>query len=348
MRFEIEGKLFAAAVKRAGGIAASRNVIPVLACVHILAEGGEVRITGCDMNNWGTVTAKASVSDGGAVCINASQLGAWLSAIPSGALVYVSVADGRAAMIAGPASASFATFMGDEFPLLDGSGDWVEVLGAVAALDTCLPYVDPSDCREYLQGVAIDSGHAIATNGHKLCTVDLGVEPEISAIIPFAGVRHIVSAGDGARLFLSESMWRCESEGFLARGKLIGDRFPDWRRMVPVGLPAVAEVDADSLSSAARMVAMATEERARAVRFVSDGRSIAVSCRGSAMDASATVQCDGVEFDLTMNAKYAETALSTFAGRVVQVFGGGSDGGPSLMTSPSVPGLRVLVMGMRT
>lgn len=345
MRFEIEGKIFAAAVKRAGGIAASRNVIPVLACVHISAECGDVRITGCDMNNWGTVTAQASVPEGGAVCINAAQLGAWLLAIPSGALVSVVADDGRAAMVAGPAKASFATFPGDQFPLSSGDGDWMEVPGAVDALEACLPYVDPSDYRGYLQGVAINAGHAIATNGHKLCAVDLGAPEGVSAIIPFASVRHIISAGSDARLFVSESMWRCESDGFIARGKLIGDTFPDWRRMVPNGLPRVAEVDADALASAARMVAMATEQRARAVRFVSDGLQISVSCQGEAMDALSVVSCDGEAFDLTLNAKYAEVALATFSGRVIEVFWGGQGG--SLLTSPSAPGLRVLVMGMR-
>lgn len=345
MRFEIDGKLFSAAVKRAGGIAASRNVIPVLACVHILAEGGEIRITGCDMNNWGTVTTPASVPEAGAVCINAAQLGAWLLAIPPGALVSVIASGGRAAMTAGPAKASFATFPGDQFPLSSWDGDWTEVPGAVGALETCLPYVDPSDYREYLQGVAINAGHAVATNGHKLCTVDLGAPEGVSAIIPFASARHIISAGSDARLFVSESMWRCESEGFIARGKLIGDTFPDWRRMVPSGLPRVAEVDADALAGAAKMVAMATEQRARAVRFVSDGSQISVSCRGEAMDASAVVLCDGEVFDLTLNAKYADAALATFSGRVVEIFWGGQGG--SLFTSVSAPGLRVLVMGMR-
>jgi len=345
MRFEIEGKLFSAAVKRAGALAASRSVIPILACVHILAEGGEIRITGCDMSNWGTITASASVPDSGAVCINASQLGAWLTAIPSGALVSVVVADDRAAMTAGPAKASFATWSGDEFPLSSGEGDWTEIPGAVAALDVCLPYVDPSDFREYLQGVAINAGHAIGTNGHKLCIVDLDAPRGVSSIIPFASVRHIISAGSSARLFVSESMWRCESDGFIARGKLIGNTFPNWQRLVPTGLPRVAEVDADALAGAARMVAMATEQKARAVRFVSDGSQISVSCRGDAMDASSVVPCDGEAFDLTLNAKYAETALATFSGRVIEVFGG--EEGGSLLTSASAPGLRVIVMGMR-
>jgi DNA polymerase III subunit beta len=343
MKFQAELKPLLAAVKRAQGVIASRHTIPSLACVKIDATDTGLRITGTNLDEWVVARCEASVSAPGSVLIEAGRLAAWLGAAPKGALIECFPVNGCAVFQAGRTTASFNVLPVEDFPLPPPSDAETEVLGAAPALVTCAAFASVDDTRYYLNGVAINCGHAVATNGHICCAVDIGADAGIDAILPNSAVRQIAAAGPNARLFVGPNTWACEDESARLGGKLLAATYPDWQRIIPRDPVDVAQIDADALTDAVKAVVMAGDDKARTIALEGDGAEVTLRCRGQNMDASAQVSCDGAAFKIGLNSKYALTALAVFAERVVTLSGGN----PTVLTCADMPGVRVAVMEMR-
>lgn len=344
MRFAVEHDHFLTAVKRASGVIAGRNTVPVLACVHIAASDTGLKVRGTNLNEWVTVACDAAVTAPGAACINAAQLSAWLAASPKGALVDFKLGD-RADLTAGRATASFAVFDSADFPTPPNRDADVEVPRGIEGLRVCAPYAADEEARHYLNGVAINSGHAVATNGHILAALDIGAPVDLAAIIPTLGVRQIVQSSDAARLFVGEYTWDCEDGPVVMGGKLIEGTFPDWQRAIPKDALVVATVDADAVADAIAQVQIASSDKAKAIAMDGDGEAVAVSCRGDAMAASASVTGEGEPFRAAISSRYAQIAMKTFAGRVVSLASAADQ--PVVLTSEAAPGLLSCIMQMR-
>lgn len=343
MRFTSELPPFLAAVKRARSTIESRQTIPILGCAHIKAADNDLRITGTNMDEWVSVKCPASVADPGAICVDAGLLLAWLAAAPKGSLVSGAIEDGRLILTAGRATASFAVMDALDYPAPEKSEKGEEVSNAFAAFDACLPFAAQEEARRYLNGVAIDRGHAVATDGHRLCAVHIGSPETVSAIIPSSGVRQITQFGEGARLWVGENAWRCEGAGVVAGGKLLAETFPDWERTTPKAQP-IGTADADEMAGAIAQVIVASGEKSRGVKLIGGDAEISMTCQGPLMTASGGVAYDGDAFELGINGKYADAALRAFSGNVVSL---AVTDNVALLTCKALPGLRVVVMGMR-
>lgn len=345
MRLSVERDALAAAVKRASGAVTSRNVIPILACVHIKAADNTLRVTGTNMDEWVAVRCEAAVTDAGTACVDASLFSAWLQASPKGSLVDLSIIDGCLVAVAGRATGSFVTLPHEEYPTPEKADKGVEVPARIGALADCHAFTANEETRQYLNGVAVSGGHFVATDGHKLCAINVSAPKEVSAIIPNAGVRQIVQFNEGARLWIGASYWRCEGENIVAGGKLMDLTYPDWGRLVPEQNPA-GSVDADAFLAAVRQTMVASGERARAIKLSADGDELSLSCQGPIATATGAIAYDGKAFAMGVNGKYADTAIGIFSGSVVDLTHQ-QDPGIVMLTCAAKPDHRVVVMGMR-
>lgn len=346
MRFTAERDDFLTAVKRASGPIAARHVIPILACVHIAATDTGVKIRGTNLDEWVTVRMTAAVTQSGAICVNAALLSAWLAATSKGALVDFKVEAERAVLSAGRATSSFHTFATDQFANPPERDAKTEIPRGVEGVRACAAYASDEEVKYYLNGVAINRGHAVATNGHILCALNIAAPEDVDAIIPNAGVREIARSGDTARLFIGANTWACEDGNTVAGGKLIDGNFPDWKRALPSAPPRVATLDADTLAEAIKQVQVASGDRAKVIVMEADGAEVAISCRGDVMDAQARVAYDGPSFRVGMNSRYALAAADTFSGRVVHLAQQDARS-PILLTSDSAPDLLACVYPLR-
>lgn len=343
MRFTSELPPLLAAVKRARSTIESRQTIPILGCVHIKAADNDLRITGTNLDEWVSIKCAASVAAPGVTCVDAGLLLAWLSAAPKGALVSGAIEDGRLVLTAGRATASFAVMDALDYPAPERSEKGEEVANAFAALTMCLPFAAQEEARRYLNGVAVDRGHAVATDGHRLCAIHISAPENLSAIIPSNGVRQITQFGDGARLWIGEHSWRCESTDVVSGGKLLAETFPDWERITPKDDP-IGTADADDMADAIAQVIVASGEKSRAVRLIGGDAEISMTCQGPLMTANGGVAYDGSAFELGVNGKYADSALRVFSGNVLEL---AVTNNMALLTCKAMPDVRVVVVGMR-
>lgn len=314
MRFQAEKKPLWAAVKAACGPIPARGTIPALECVLIRAAD-TLSFTGTNLDTEVTATSEAAISDRGCVAVPAKTLDAWLAAAPD-ALVIARLEGGRLHLSAGRATSVLPTLPEGDFPVAMPGDAPHEIIGS--DLGFCEPFAARDDVRYYINGVFIGPEGTCGTDGHRMA-YGPSASPA-AAIIPADAIRTITAALDaGGRLFVGESVWRVERQGYRAKGKLIEGTFPDFRRLVPSDGIHMFSADADDL---VRAWSQAVAGGASQALIIADGDEIAIEGHGFGVEGVASkgacradVTAPGA---MMFSAKYLGAAFAALSGATIR------------------------------
>jgi DNA polymerase III subunit beta len=188
------------------------------------------------------------------------------------------------------------------------------------------------DTRYYLNGALFvlrgDSMTLVATDGHRLALVNVKRDPpvkgdEIKAILPRKTLSEL------ARLLTDDvdvHYERGENHLFFEIGprllisRMIDGQFPAYEKVIPKGNDKRIEFERDRLTSAVRRVAILSNERSRAVKFVIDKDKVEVTSSspefGEAREPLA-VEYSGPALTICFNAQYVQEFLSVVESDIV-------------------------------
>ena len=257
--------LEAAAAFLAKRLIERRNTIPILSMVRIEASpAGYVALTGCDLDNWATITVAATVTSPGAVCIDAATLAAQLAKVRKAGSGQVDIAhndQGRATLKAGRTRFNAPAMPVDDFPMPTGELAEAAPLSAftmpadrfLADLAALAPCISTESTRYYLNGIALqvrdmagrDRFTMAATDGHNMGIASrplpAGAELLPDVILARKTVALIDKAAKlapGAESIAIEfdpagrgaGMFRLALGPVVIQAKVIDGTFPDWAK----------------------------------------------------------------------------------------------------------------------
>ncbi|WP_422073938.1 hypothetical protein [Tranquillimonas rosea] len=313
MRLEVEAPALQKAVETAS-LPIRRMNVPILSCVHIIAEDARLRVIGSNMDMEAQAICAAAVSEAGTCNVNAADLARAVKSAKGAVSVEI---DGDYLRLVMSGANIALPILDQEFPRLKKPEDHEEIEGAGKALRGLTPFMLKDENQASMSGVCFDDGSAIATTGKRLAR--FGVTGGKGQIIPGAAIPAIckILASD-ARLFAGERTWRVEAEGVALAGKLVDAKFPPWRRIVIEPDPVCA-FDADEMLSA---VDRATLGQARDLLIeIKDGTATLSGEKWPAhhIDAKASVRCDEGDMQFVCLASDLIECLKPFAGSVVDM-----------------------------
>lgn len=129
-----------------------------------------------------------------------------------------------------------------------------ELTDAIKALQ---PFISTEETRYYLNGIFFEWKNGdprmnmVATDGHKLCVMQVGIEPEesfkgdIACIVPTEALKTILLMLKGVKRLpsitfkIEDTNMRCSIDCIdqKAEFKCIDGTFPDYRRVIPTDKP---------------------------------------------------------------------------------------------------------------
>ena len=182
------------------------------------------------------------------------------------------------------------------------------------------------DTRYYLNGALFvlraDSMTLVATDGHRLALVNARRDPpvkgadEIKAILPRKTLSEL------ARLLTDDveiQYERGENHLFFEIGprllisRMIDGQFPAYEKVIPKANDKRIEFERDRLTSAVRRVAILSNERSRAVKFVIDKGKVEVTSSSPEFGEAReplTVDYSGPPLTICFNAQYIQDFLN--------------------------------------
>ena len=189
------------------------------------------------------------------------------------------------------------------------------------------------DTRYYLNGALFvlkpDQMTFVATDGHRLALVHADREgtnkgDEVKAILPrktLAELGRLLADSDvDVQYERGENHLFFEIGPRLLMSRMIDGQFPAYEKVIPKGNDKHIEFERDRLTSAVRRVALLSNERSRAVKFLVDKGKVEVTSSspefGEAREPIA-VDYDGPALTICFNAQYVLDFLGVVESDIV-------------------------------
>jgi DNA polymerase-3 subunit beta len=277
------------------GIVERKNTIPILANVLMDAKGSEVRLLATDLEVGLRSRCDATVAKSGALTLPAKKLYEIIKALPE-TDVRIEEDKGGVKVAAERFDSRMATLPRDDFPALPetpGGTTRAELSrDAMKQMVSKTQFaITGEDTRYFLNGALFvlrgDSMSLVATDGHRLALVSTPREngpagaEELKVILPrktLFELSRLLGEGDGALHFeKGENHLFFDVGGRVLISRAIDGQFPAYERVIPKNNDKRIEFEKDRLTSAVKRVALLSNERSRAVKFVIEKDQVEVT-----------------------------------------------------------------------
>lgn len=329
MRFTLQREAFLKPLAQVVNVVERRQTLPVLANFLVQVQGGQLSLTGTDLEV--EMVSRIAVEDAqdGETTIPARKLFEIIRALPDGSHITVSQAGEKITVQAGRSRFTLATLPANDFPSVDEVEATERVVVPEAALKELIERtafaMAQQDVRYYLNGLLFDLREqllrCVATDGHRLALCETALENSNGSkrqiIVPRKGVtelQRLLEGGDReVELEVGRSHVRVKRDDVTFTSKLIDGRFPDYDAVIPIGADREVKVDRESLRASLQRAAILSNEKYRGVRVeVSPGQLKISAHNPEQEEAQEEIEADTQVSDLAIgfNVNYLLDALS--------------------------------------
>lgn len=325
----------------------SRNTIPILSTVRLVADGTTLQATATNMDIeiTGSVPADGSL----ACCVDAKLLAGIVS--KAGGDISMEIENLALVVKSGRSKFRLPVLSPDDFPDLT-AGEFATTFEAdlSSVFDAVAFAVSTELTRYYLNGVYLhnpgSSLTAVATDGHRLACVTRETVGDIPPIIVPSKTVALWPKGS-ARVSLSSTKIRVQTADMVMTSKLIDGTYPDYQRVIPTRNDKHVLADKAALQAAVARVSTVADQRGRAVKLEIASGQVGLSVRGDA-EATDSVEVDysGEPLEIGFNAAYLAEILANVPGETVRIALNDA-GSPTLFTAPDKDGALAVLMPMR-
>lgn len=282
MRFSLQREVLLKPLAQVVNVVERRHTLPVLANLLAKVHGGQLALTGTDLEV--EMVARTAVEDGqdGEITIPARKLFEIVRALPDGSRVTISQSGDKVTVQAGRSRFSLASLPANDFPSLDEVDATEQVSVPEAALKELLERtafaMAQQDVRYYLNGLLFDlrddTLRCVATDGHRLALCETALEQGHAGrrqiIVPRKGVQELQRLLEGGdrqiELELGKGHIRIKRDDVTFTSKLIDGKFPDYEAVIPIGADREVKIDREALRASLQRASILSNEKYRGVR----------------------------------------------------------------------------------
>ncbi len=334
--FTIPAGVLHAACEWAGRATPSKAMVPILQGLLIDAGRDEVSITGFDFERRASVTVGAFVEVPGRVVIPGRLLTAIAAVAGTKTDLIVDTRPAKATVTADRARWTVPTLAVDEYPQLPTPGDPIGTVSAAGfslAARRVLPVVYRGPGQEAIKGftgVKVEAANGeltmAATDRYRLSHASIPwTGDDLDVLIPGSLLEIAARIADTGQLNIHTgqgNLFGVSSPTHLLAGSQLGEKYPAWRNIIPVGEDWSAAFPSEDLELALKQVAPALTKETR-ISFTSNADGVTVKAVGPDGDgAEVGFDADHVGEPITIGfaAEYLKAALDTLRSDKVSMF----------------------------
>jgi DNA polymerase-3 subunit beta len=366
MKFSSTREQLLGPVQAVIGVVERKQTMPVLANLLLAAKGGQLAVTGTDLEVELVASGEVKVAQPGEITVPGRKLLDIAKALPEGSAITVTMDGEKLKISAGRSRFTLSTLAAGEFPVVDSVNATQTLKLSQQELARLIAKTHFSmaqqDVRYYLNGTLLETDgkmlRTVATDGHRLAIAETsltGGGKEINpqqVIVPRKGVleltRLLGNTGE-VEIAIGSNHIRLEIGDVRFTSKLIDGKFPEYGRVIPASPSKVIVVDREALRAALQRTAILSNEKYRGVRMSLVKNSLKLAAHNPEQEeAQDEVEVDykGDELEIGFNVTYLLDALSAVDTETVEI--GLTDANSScLIRSPGVTSSRYVVMPMR-
>lgn len=329
MRFSLQREVLLKPLAQVVNVVERRQTLPVLANLLVQVQGGQLSLTGTDLEV--EMVARCAVEDAqdGETTIPARKLFEIARALPDGSKVTVTQAGDKVTVQAGRSRFTLASLPANDFPSIDEIEATERVEVPEAALKELIERtafaMAQQDVRYYLNGLLFDlrdqSLRCVATDGHRLAMceapLETGAQTKRQIIVPRKGVQELqrlLEGGDrNLELEVGRNHIRVKRDDVIFTSKLIDGRFPDYEAVIPIGADREVKIEREAFRASLQRAAILSNEKYRGVRVEISPGQLKINAHNPEQEEAqeeieADTKVDGLAIGFNVN--YLLDALS--------------------------------------
>jgi DNA polymerase III beta subunit len=326
MRATIKRQALLETLGKVKSAVAAHHTLPIVRAILIRAGGGQLTLTGTDLELALTASCKASVSRQGAIAVFPQTLEAFLKAVKS-ETVTLSIVNGKSLKIEAGAVTTIEGQEATEFPSIEGvRGKPVVVTGLANGLKQITYAMAKDNSRPVLNGVFFhpNGGNLVlaAADGLRLAETKVKAKGRIEeTIVPAKAVQLVEKLMPG-----KVSVHRAKEprpdhrgtisfvgDGLVLTAMVIEGKYPNYEQVIPKnGSPLT--VDGKALRDALDTVAITLPDN-KAVRLQSGRGKLTVSTKRDDGSSEVKVPAKG-KATIAFNMQFLKDVLAKVSGNV--------------------------------
>lgn len=340
LHFVTEKAALLKALTHCQGVVERRNTVPILAHLHIEAQGKKVKITATDLEIACIETLSANVHTSGRTTVSAQLLFDVVRKLPDGAEIELKANEdgGSLHLQSGRSSYNFACLPASEFPFMTTENLSCAFKLHAAELSQLIYKtrfsMSTEETRYYLNGICFHATvdgylRAIATDGLRLAQAQIEL-PEEAKSMPqviisrktINEIRKLVEeAAEEVTLSFSENQVRFVVGNSVLISRLIEGKFPDYEKVIPVGNDKVIDLNARSFADSVDRISIMSTDKLRPVKMRIGNSVLTMSAHstdtGNAVE-ELEVAYKGEPLDFGFNARYVLDVTQQIASGTLQ------------------------------
>lgn len=350
MKFTIERAELVRMLSAIEKIVESRNTIPILSNVLIVATDTTLMLRATDLDIEATISAPL-ICEPGSVTVPIKKLSE-IAKKTGHKDISVELDDNQLIVKSGRSRVKLMVLSADDFPVMPTQTYEAELDADLSQLANSTQFaISTEETRYYLNGMYLvgngEQIEAVATTGHILSKTTLESDTEFQGIIIPRKTVGLLPKGM-VKLRISRNKIEIVKDDLTIVSKLIDGTFPDYNRIIPKRNDIKIKIDNSMLSQSVKFVSTVCSEKGSAVSLDIASGAINVSAKHDADEAVDELSAvfSGEPIRIGLNSKYLADTLATLPAGEVEICIADA-GSPVLFLSEAAPEQLTLIMPMR-
>jgi DNA polymerase-3 subunit beta len=287
-----------------------RSSHPILDCCLITAGGGNVTITGFNLDLGITVTIPAAVDTAGTVALPYRLLAGLVSRMDDGEAV--EIADGAVSAPGG----SYGLAVSDAadypaMPVVEASSADLDITAGVRA---CLMAASTDASKQVLQGIHLAGGYMEATDGHRLIRLAVDLPDGINLTLPSSTMKLLQDRTVGIAAAAGQAVIDA-GDGITIYSRILDGTYPDVAKLIPDSFQHAITLDRHRFARCLERVALIAEAHNSVVKLLIGNKdTMVISADSDGNNGTEAIKYDGKagKLALAFNVHYLLDGLKAF------------------------------------
>ena len=363
MKFVIGREKILEPLLRVSGVVEKRQTLPVLANLLLVADNGQLSITGTDQEvEMSTRIPLDEMREAGEITLPGRKLVDICRSLTPGALLAFSLEDNRMKLHSGRFTSHLATLPAIDFPKVEIAEPDVSLDIAADVFAKLLHKTDfamaQQDVRYFFNGMLLEFAdnllRAVATNGQRLATTEAAVEMSgrHQVIVPRKAVielgKMLKDSKQDLTLNMTSNHLHVSQDGASLTTKLVDAAYPDYNRAIPASGDKVVSADRKELKEALGRISILCNEMYRNVRLQLSPGELQLHANNPLQEEAEEklgVDYEGEGLEIGFNVGYMIDVLNTIEGEKVTIAMSDANSA-ALLTDPEDPLSRFVISPM--
>ncbi|MCF7968601.1 MAG: DNA polymerase III subunit beta [Methylococcaceae bacterium] len=330
MKLSIARETLLTPLSQVTGVIEKRQTLPILSNVLLQLSGGQLEMTGTDLEVQLLGRVQVDSNEEGAITVPARKLLDIFRLLPERSDVTLEHVDDRLSIRSGRSRFNLTTLPVENYPAFDSGSTDLEINlpsdSLRSALDKTIFAMAQQDVRSYLNGLLIDlEGHilrTVASDGHRLAVFQESLPSPFTTnrqiIVPRKGIQELSrllgDADDSLTIQISPNTIRVNLGQVTFSAKLIEGRYPDYQRVMPGELSHLYQAGKEELKAALSRASLLTSEKQKSVSLEVDETGLMIlkahNSEHEEAEESLMVDAQGGSVSVGFNAGYLLDAIN--------------------------------------